>query len=311
MANYVTPTVGQVTANDSANTKALVPEIWAAEIAKNRTDNLVLWGLINHEYQSEIGQMGDVLHINFVSEIDDDPSSNSSVTTASTIDSLDVTQQDLLIDRYIRKAVGIQDVAKAQSKYEMRSHYIERLGRFFARALDEEVMKKAVSDFSHEHTTTGTSGALTFEDVVDAATMLDSKNVPVSQRAIVVNGVGLGDLRKVEEFTLYSHTGERALVEGERGIVGHIYNMPVYLSEAIKADGSGDLNFLMFHKEAVIAATQSVPKTETGREKLIGIDYIVGSQLWGVKVLRPDHGVVIKRAAPATTSTTTTTTTTE
>ena len=300
MANYVTPTVGSVTQNDSANTKALVPEIWAAEIAKNRTDNLVLWGLINHEYQSEIGQMGDVLHINFVSEIDDDPSSNSSVTTASTIDSLDVTQQDLLIDRYIRKAVGIQDVAKAQSKYEMRSHYIERLGRFFARALDEEVMKKAVAGFSHSMDTSGTSGALTFEDVVDAATLLDSGNVPTSQRALVVNGVGLGDLRKVEQFTLYNYTGERALVESERGIVGHIYNMPVYLSEAIKADSSGDLNFLMFHKEAIIAATQNVPKTETGREKLIGTDYIVGSQLWGVKVLRPDHGVVIKRAVTAT-----------
>ena len=253
--------------------------------------------------------MGDVLHINFVSEIDDDPSTNSSVTTASTIDSLDVTQQDLLIDRYIRKAVGIQDVAKAQSKYEMRSHYIERLGRFFARALDEEVMKKAVDEFEHSVDASGTSGALTFEDVVDAATKLDSKNVPVSQRAIVVNGVGLGDLRKVEQFTLYSHTGERALVEGERGIVGHIYNMPVYLSEAIKPV-NGDLNFLMFHKEAIIAATQSVPKTETGREKLIGIDFIVGSQLWGVKVLRPDHGVVIKRQAPATTTTSTTTTTT-
>ena len=309
MANLVTPTIGTGAVNDSANTKALVPEIWAADIAKNRTDNLVLWQLINGQYQSEIGQAGDVLHINFVAEIDDSTATNSSVSVASTIDSLDVTQTDLLIDRYIRKAVGIQDVAKAQSKYEMRSHYVERLGRFLARALDEEVMKKAVLGFSNTKNATGTSGTLTFADIVDAAAMLDTNNVPENERYIVVNGVGRADLRKIPEFTAYKETGDRGLVKSMTGFVGHIYGMPVYVTEAIKP-ASGDLNFLMFHREAVIGATQSVPPVEPGREKLLGTDYIVGSQLWGVKVLRPDHGVVIKRTAPATTTTTTTSTTT-
>lgn len=297
MSNYVTPTIGAVTANDAANTKALVPEIWAAEIAQNRTDNLVLWALINGQYQGEIGQQGDVLHINFVEEISDSTDTNSSVTTASTIDSLDVTQTDLLIDRYIRKAVGIQDVAKAQSKYSMRSHYVERLGRFMARGLDEEVMKKAVAGFTGSQSASGTGGALTFEDIVDAAAQLDVNNVPESDRYIVVNGVGRADLRKIPEFTSYKETGDKGLVKSTAGFVGHIYGMPVYVTEAIKADTDGDLNFLMFHREAIIGATQEVPSTESGREKLLGTDYIVGSQLWGVKVLRPDHGVVIKRTA--------------
>lgn len=297
MPNYVTPTVGTGAVNDDANTKALVPELWAKDIAKNRNDNLVLWALINHQYQSEIGQKGDVLHINFLSEIDDDASVNSSVTAASTIDALDVTQTDLLIDRYIRKALGVQDVAKAQSAYELRSHYVERLGRFLARGLDEEVMKKAVAGFTGKITA---GASLTFANIVDAATILDTANVPENERYIVVNGVGRGDLRKIPEFTAYKETGDKGLVKSTTGFVGHIYGMPVYVTEAIKATG-GKLNFLMFHREAIIGATQSVPSLEGGREKLLGTDYIVGSQLWGVKVLRGDHGVVIERDAPTPT----------
>lgn len=297
--NYVTPVVGSVTANDAANTKALVPELWAKDIAKNRTDSYVLWNLINHQYQSEIGQKGDVLHINFLSEIDDDTAVNSSVTVASTVESLDVTQTDLVIDRYIRKALGIQDVAKAQSAYEMRSHYVEKLGKFMARAIDEELMKKAVAGFSHTVEASGTDGTLAFADIVDAAALLDTDNVPENERYIVVNGVGRADLRKIPEFTSYKETGDAGLVKNLNGFVGHIYGMPVYVTEAIKPV-SGELNFLMFHREALIAATQSVPTLEGDREKLLGQDYIVGSQLWGAKVLRANHGVVIKRTVTVT-----------
>ena len=295
MPNYVTPTIGTGAVTDTAQTKRLVPELWAKDIAKNRTDNLVLWNLINHEYQGEIGQEGDVLHINFISEITDSTATNSSVTTASTIDSLAVTQSDLLIDRYIRKAVGVQDVAKAQSKYEFRAPYVERLGRFLARALDEEVQKKAAADFSH---TVAAGASLKFADIVDAAAKLDTSNVPQNNRVIVVNGVGLSDLRKVAEFTLYDHNGREGVVSTEKGIVGSIYGMPVYVTEAIKAV-TGTYTFLMFQKEAIIAATQGVPPLEADREKLLGVDYIVGSQLWGVKTLRPDHGVKITRTATA------------
>lgn len=295
--NYVTPT-STGSESDSNGTGKLVPELWAKEIADNRVDNLVLWQLIDGRYSGEIRTKGDILHIPFVGEIDDDTDENASVTTASTVDSLEVELIDLVIDRYIRKAVGIQDVAAAQSAYEMRSPYVTRLGRFLDRAKDEEVMKKAVAGFTNVIEASGTNGTLAFEDVVDAATALDSKNVPEGDRFIVVNGVGRGDLRKIPEFTAYKETGDSGLVKSKTGFVGHLYGMPVYVTNAIKAV-SGDYNFLMFHKSAIIGATQNVPSLESDRNKLLGLDYVVGAELFGVKVLRPDHGVVIKRTAPS------------
>lgn len=297
MANNVQPTIGAQSANDAANSAALVPELWAKEIAANRVDNLVLWSLIDSRYSGEISNKGDVLHIPFVGEIDDETDTNYTVGTDVSIDSLDVTTVDLLIDRYIRKGVGVQDALKAQSAYDLRSPAQQRLARFLDRAKDEEVFRKAVAGFNNTPVAAG--AALTFDDIVDAAAVLDTKNVPEEDRFIVVNGMGRADLRKVPQFTAYKEVGESGLVKSKNGFVGEIYGMPVYVTNAIKAntDVTPAYEFLMFHRSAIIAATQEVPRIEFGRDYKKGQDDMVGSELFGVKVLRPDHGVVITRTA--------------
>lgn len=253
-----------------------------------------MWALIDGRLSSEISAKGDTLHLNFLDEITDDTSVNSAVS-GLTIDGLDTDQVDLLIDRYIRKVLGVQDVLKAQSAYEFRAPYTQRLGRYLDRALDEEVMRKAVAGAGTTITVTGnTNTTLAFADVVRAAAVLDAANVPLEGRAIVVNGYGLGDLRQVPEFTAFKETGEAGHVKGQVGIVGEIYGMKVYVSNAVTT-ASSKYNFLMFHKSAVIAAMQSVPSFESDRDKVNGIDFIAGAQLWGVKVLRADHIVKITR----------------
>lgn len=233
-------------------------------------------------------------HINFLDEITDDTSVNSAVS-GLTIDGLDTDQVDLLIDRYIRKVVGVHDVLEAQSAYEFRAPYTQRLGRYLDRALDEEVMRKAVAGAANTVTVTGNSNTtLAFADVVKAAAVLDANNVPTEGRSIVVNGYGLGDLRQVPEFTAFKETGEAGLVKNTTGLVGEIYGMKVYVTNAVTTSSS-KYNFLMFHKSAVIGATQSVPSFESDRDKVDGIDFIAGAELFGVKVLRADHIVKITR----------------
>ena len=142
MPNYVTPTIGTGAVSGSGDEALHIPALWAKEIQENRVNNLVMWALIDGRYTSEISQKGDTLHLNFLDEITDDTSTNSPVS-GLTIDGLDTDQVDLLIDRYIRKVLGVHDVLKAQSAYEFRQPYTQRLGRYLDRALDEEVMRKA------------------------------------------------------------------------------------------------------------------------------------------------------------------------
>lgn len=298
MPNYLTPTIGTGGVSGSGHESLNVPKIWAKELQDNRVNNLVMWALIDSTYSSEISQKGDTLHLNFMSEITDSTATNTAVS-GLTIDGLDTSQVDLLIDRYIRKVLGVQDVLKAQSTYDYRKPHTERLGRYLDRALDEEVMRKAIAGAGSTVTVTGNTNTTTaFKDIVAAAAKLDLANVPVDNRFIVINGAGLGDLRQVAEFTLYNSVGEAGLVSTKTGLVGSIYGMPVYISNAVTESGTAGSkvwNFLMFHKSAIVGATQNVPSFEADRDKVNGVDFIAGSELFGVKVVRADHIVKITR----------------
>jgi hypothetical protein len=294
MPNYITPTIGTGAVSGSGDEALNVPELWAKELQENRVNNLVMWALIDGRYSSEISQKGDTLHINSLDEITDDTSSNTAVS-GLTIDGLDTDQVDLLIDRYIRKVLGVQDVLKAQSAYEFRAPYTARLGRYLDRALDEEVMRKAVAGAGSTITVTGnTNTTLAFADVVNACAALDAANVPQEGRSMVINGYGLGDLRQVPEFTAYKETGEAGLVKSATGLVGEIYGIKVFVTNAVTT-ASSKYNFLLIQKSAIIGATQSVPSFEADRDKVDGIDFIAGAELFGVKVLRADHIVKITR----------------
>lgn len=300
----IQPTIGTgaVGGATTGNSERLVPELWAKEIAEYRHDNLVLWSLTDMRYSGEISQKGDVLHIDFLGEVDEDYEANFEVGQEVDVKNVQVDQVDLTIDRYPRAALGIQDALKAQSAYELRSPHTTRLARWLDKAKDAEVYKKAVAGFTNAPiVASGTNGTLTFADVVDAMTELDAKNVPEDDRALVINSRVRGDLRKIPEFTSYKETGDKGLVKNTTGFVGMLYGVPVYVTNVIKGndDVTPSYDCLLFHKSAIIAATQTVPQIESGRNHLKGQDELVASELFGVKVLRPDHGVVIKRRAAA------------
>jgi hypothetical protein len=139
---------------------------------------------------------------------------------------------------------------------------------------------------------------LTFNTIVDATTLLDAANVPFEDRALIVNAQGLGDLRKLAEFTSWDKTGREGVREKSMGIVGEIYGAPVYLTNAVATNvdsGTNNYQFMLIHKSAFALAVQMQPEMEQDRDILKKADLISGSTLFGVKTVRPDHAVVIRR----------------
>lgn len=47
--------------NIPTNTNSFIPEIWAADIQKNRTNNLVMANLVNKQYESQVLSKGDTV----------------------------------------------------------------------------------------------------------------------------------------------------------------------------------------------------------------------------------------------------------
>jgi len=278
--------------NVKANTSGFVPELWAPELMENRTNNLVMLNLVNHQYESQLLQKGDTVHIEKMDEFtvqDIDETVGLTVTAATT------SEDTIVIDKYVGFAKAYQDVIKKQSAYELRAPIVERGGRALATAIDSYILSKWNSVRAANKP--AAIASLTFGAIVDAHAILDAANVPEDDRFLVVNGIGRADLRKIPEFTAYKETGEAGLVKGKKGLVGEIYGTPVYVTNAVVSD-TGSYKFILAHRDAFAAAVQIKPEIEYDRDIVKKADIITGSTLLGAKVLRDDHAVIISRTVP-------------
>jgi len=274
----MTPTTGAV----------FIPEVWAKDVLMARRNKLVMANLVDHQYENDL-TYGDTVHITSIAEMTADTITPGTalVPVAPT-----ETEQTLVIDQYVGKAIEIQDMLKRQSMYDLRAPYADVIGFAIAKAIDAKLLAQYANVAAGNKMTAVAN--LTFDGIVDAYTLLDAANVPANDRAIVVNAQGLGDLRKLPEFESYDSTGQPGTKETTLGIQGTIYGAPVYLTNAVANDGT-DYQFLLFHKSAFAAAIQMAPEMESDRDILKKTDLLSGSTLFGVKTVRPDHAVLIRR----------------
>ncbi len=274
----MTPTTGAV----------FIPEVWAKDVQMARRNKLIMSSLVDHQYESEL-KYGDTVHITSIAEMTADAITPGTalVPVAPT-----ETEQTLVIDQYYGKAIEIQDMLKKQSKYDLRKPYTDVIGHALAKAIDGTLLAQFANVIAaHKMTAIAT---VTFDAIVDAHTLLDEDNVPMEDRALVINAKILGDLRKLDEFRAHNEVGTEGIIKSKLGIVGTIYGTPVYLTNAVKTD-AGAYQALLFHKSAFALAMQIDPEMEQDRDILKKADLVSGSTLWGVKTVRTDHAVVIRR----------------
>jgi hypothetical protein len=274
-----TPTTGAV----------FIDEVWAKDIQENRRNKLIATKIVDHQFEDRILNHGDTVHITSIA-----PLTATAITPGSPIVPIanTETEQTLVIDQYYGVGVELQDMLKKQSTYNLRKPYVDEMSYALASKIDETLLAEWTNVATANKMTA--VAALTFAGIVDANVLLDKANVPMSDRALIVNAAGLGDLRKLAEFTMYEKTGKEGLVTGDFGLVGRIYGAPVYMTNAIPKAGGSAKNMLV-HKSAFAVAIQMKPDMEYDRDILKKTDIITGSALWGVKTIRPDHAVVLQR----------------
>ena len=277
-----------------ANGALLIDEVWAKEMQEVRRNKLVAQNLVDFQYESALLAHGDTIHILAMPDFAAD-----TIVPGTPLDPVapTETEQLLVVDQYAGKAVVVQDMLKVQSLYELRNKYTEKISRAMAERIDTYILG-LYTGAAAGHTMTAVSN-ITFNTLIDAHAILDSKNVPQTGRAIVVDSRGLADLRKVAEFTMYDKVGQSGLVknggeDANPGFVGTIYGAPVYWTNAVPVAG-GSAKCLLIHKSAIAAVVQKKPEVEHDRDILLKADIVSGSTLFGAKVVRPDHMVVIQR----------------
>lgn len=277
--------------NTPANSPVVIDEVWAKEILENRRNRLVMEQLVNHDYEGQIKNHGDTVHI---ISLPDMVAQDIVPGTEMTVTPLVPTEQLLVIDQYKGVPAEVQDMLMKQSTYDLRRPYTEKIGFALADAIDKYLIGLAVAGVAVGNKLTAVA-ALNKATLVAAHAKLDALNVPTEGRSLIINGFGKADLRLDSDMTWAERQGNGVSISGA-GYAGTIYDTPVYVTNQVpKIDTNANWAFILIHRDALTAAVQIDPEVETDRRVLSKSWIVAGSTLFGGKVIRPDHIVVIPR----------------
>lgn len=267
------------------------PNVWAKELLRARESRLVLVPLIKH-YDRDIQSFGQTVEIPNLSNL---TANAKSANTQVTLQAPTETKLTLTIDQHYESSFLVEDFADIQSMYDMAAEYTEKAGYAIAEKMDKTVATTMTSNFSQ---TVGAFGTpLSDANILIAIQYLDDAKAPTEGRNFVVTPQGKRELLSIDKYIRYDAVGvggsSNSIMTGQ---IGEIYGIKVFMSQNLVfvAGSPNQNNHLLFHSEAAAIAVQKNVSTEHQRKTEYLGDLYVASALWGVRVLRADHGVLVK-----------------
>ena len=267
------------------------PNVWSNEVLDAVQSNLVILPLVKH-YDSDIASYGQTVEIPNVSNI----SANAkSANTQVTLNGPTETKTTITLNLHYESSFLVEDIVKAQSKYDLRSVYTKRAGYAIAEKIDKSLVDEMTANFTQTVGTFGT--AISDTNVLAALRKLDDAKAPQENRSFVVTPQGKQEMLAIDKYIRYDAIGvsgdQNSIVNGQ---IGEIYGVRVYMSQnlTVTAGTPTQNNHLFFHEEAAAVAIQVQPRTQAQyKQEYLGW-LVTVDVLFGVKVLRATFGVLFK-----------------
>lgn len=269
---------------------SFIPELWNARLLYALEKNHVATNLVNRNYEGEIKNAGDTVHINTLGAV--------SVRTYAqgtdlSYDALSTTDQQLEIDQQKYFAFALDDVDKAQAAGDIMDTAMSRAAYSLADVSDAFLLGKIAAGGSSDNYVGSSASpvALTksniYENIVALRTKLDKQNVPTQGRSLVVPPEAYALLLQDERFTKVDATAENAIVNG---LVGRVAGFDIYMSNNVvkSADDTPVYRITAQVADATTYAEQII-KTEALRPEASFSDAVRGLHVYGAKVTRPEE----------------------
>ena len=275
-----TPTTNSNTTRAIAQTAQYIAEKWTRDI-EQPYDKMLQMAKLVKDRSGLVTDGGDTINVPFTIAVD---SRAKSASTDVTYDVPNGAPIAIAIDKHYYSAVKIEDIAKVQSNYDLKSAFQTRMAESVARQTDTDLHAL----YTSAGTTVSAGAAVDDADVLSIVTALDVANTPASGRRGVVGHYTKADLLGVNKYNAYDQTGKTGTaVNGVAdSLLGNVYAIDLYHSGNVPTSTTG--RNLFFHRDAITLAKQLAPKFE--------MEYSVDAI--GVKaVLHSIYGVGVERAS--------------
>lgn len=275
MAN---PTLNTNVTRSIAQTSQYIQEKWTRDVQAPFTQALQAAKLVNRR-DGLISNGGDTINVPFFSQVN---ARAKSASTDVTYDSPEAAPVVIAIDKHYYSAVKIEEIARVQSSYDLKTMFHQAQGEAVARQIDTDVLGLYGSA---GNTVTG-GASVDDADILQVVAYFDTTYTPMDSRRGIIGANSKNDLLNVNKYVAYDQTGKTGkAVDGSDGLVSQLYNMDLYMSQNVPVSTTG--RNLFFHKSAITLAQQLSPTYE--------VEWSVDSIAWKT-VLHAIYGVGVERA---------------
>ena len=278
---------GNITVTTAAN---FIPELWSPMTKRAVESNLTMARLVMRDFEGEIKQRGDTVHIADISNLS---VGDKSASTNVNYETITEGKTDITIDKHKYAAFKLEDIVAVQSNVNLMSEYSNKLAYALAKQIDTDLLALYVA---LSQSCGADNTAITNDTFLTAIQYLDLADAPETDRSGVFNAGQKANFLNVDEFVRYDANGiggtQNPIIRGQ---FGELYGVKIYFSTNVTTTGSpsGDHN-LVFHKEAFALAMQRDIRMQSQYDIDALADKVVADVLYGVSEYRDTFGVVVK-----------------
>lgn len=268
-----------------------IPELWSARILSKLKPNLVYANLMNRDYEGEISQYGDTVHIASVGDV-----TVKAYTKNTDIDDpedLSTEDQTLIIDQMKYFNFSVDDVDKAQMRTDLMDQYAANAAFSLRKDADTycatilsagEIGKSAgLGDDTTPLELTDPGSA--YDLLVSMQIALDEADVPDVGRWVVVPFAFKGLMEKDDRFIMTGTAqAENRLANG---FAGRAAGFDIYTSNQVPNTGKTKYKIIGSVPMSATFADQ-ILETEAYRPQKRFSDAIKGLHVYGAKVTMPE-----------------------
>lgn len=183
-----------------AEVSAIVPKQWSENYYDSLLAELPMKDLISKDWEGEIANLGDTVKIPTIPEFAD--AEELPEVNAGTADTVTIGTQDLVINKRIVKDFIVTNKALLQS-----IPFVEKLKALAIYSIQKKIQALILaatvpSGLAPDHTLTAvTPGVFALADILALKELLDTQNVPMSDRHLGLGAGTLNDIFNITGFT--------------------------------------------------------------------------------------------------------------